>query len=502
MGATWGAINQGIRANIVRDSTVDPNDLDTILAGTQAGLFKREQGGEWNRLTYENAYSIAYDPQDSNTVYVGQGWSLAKTTDNGKTWEKTDVSSSTNLHSVSCIAVDSQESKNLYLGAYYYLGNRGEIYKSTDSGKTLNLMKVFDVPVNVVKIDPANPQVVYAGTGMFYVSSYEPQGGVYKSSDRGATWTGPLLKDVVVNSIEIDPVNSNVLYAGCGESGDDYHGLFKSADGGLSWEKKDFDPCTITEIKINPNRTSTLYASTYRRGVYISIDSGENWTNIGLSDYKMLDLSLSETAPASSFEDPFRQSQSSRSLYAGTNSGISAFTGSSISGWIYNSAGTANIYPAQVWLDVGQGQYHADVFDTGSYLILNPPVGNDYDIFCSAEGYGQTRDSGISVAAMSDVTYNFFLEESEVPAAPVLTVTTSGTTVSISWTHVSTATGYRLYYAPYPYTGPETIGSVDMGSQTGISVGLWKGASFYIAVTAYNSVGVSGYSNIAHFVVQ
>ena len=502
MGATWGAINQGIRANIVRDSTVDPNDRGTVLVGTQAGLFKKEKDGEWNTLIYENAYSIAYDPQDSNTVYAGQAWDLARTTDYGKTWEKTDISSSSNLHRVSCIAVDSRESRVLYLGVYYYLGNRGEIYKSSDGGKTLNLMKVFDRPVNTLKIDPANPQVIYAGTGMFYASSYDQQGGVYKSSNRGATWTGPMLKDVVVNSIEIDAVNSNVLYAGCGESGKDYDGLYKSVDGGLTWEKKDFDPGVITEIKINPNRTSTLYASTYRRGVYISIDSGENWTNMGLSDYKMFDLSLSETAPASFLKHPFRQTQSSRTLYAGTNSGISAFTGSSISGWIYNSAGTANIYPAQVWLDVGQGQYHADVFDTGSYLILNPPVGNDYDLFCSAEGYGQTRDSGISVGAMSDVTCNFFLEASEVPVAPVLTVTTSGTKVTVSWTSVATATGYTLFYAPYPYTGPDSIRSIDMGSQTGISVVLRKGASFYIAVTAYNSVSVSGYSNIAHFVVQ
>ena len=55
---------------------------------------------------------------------------------------------------------------------------------------------------------------------------------------------------------------------------------------------------------------------------------------------------------------------------------------------------------------------------------------------------------------------------------------------------------------PYPYTGPETIGNIDMGAKTNFSVDLWKSASFYVAVKAKNSAGSSGYSNIVHFVVD
>jgi len=35
---------------------------------------------------------------------------------------------------------------------------------------------------------------------------------------------------------------------------------------------------------------------------------------------------------------------------------------------------------------------------------------------------------------------------------PTLTVTLSGTTVTVSWTSVASATGYTLNYAPSPYT--------------------------------------------------
>lgn len=93
------------------------------------------------------------------------------------------------------------------------------------------------------------------------------------------------------------------------------------------------------------------------------------------------------------------------------------------------------------------------------------------------------------------------LSHNSALAAPTLTVTTSGTTVSLSWTSVAGAKGYTLYYAPYPYTGPDSIGNIPMGTQTSKSASLWDGATFYVAVQAYDSVENSGYSNIGLFIV-
>jgi parallel beta-helix repeat protein len=410
-GATWIPINEGIKANIVYDSAVDPNDPDILLAGTQAGLFKRDPDSVWTQLTHEAVYySIAYDPTNSNTIYVGQQYTLAKTTDYGNTWEETTVSPSSGVAS---IAVDPQDSNILYLGVFYVLGNKGEIYKSIDGGKNLSLKKVFDVPVNVVKIDPTDSQVVYAGTGMFYESSYEWQGGIYKSIDGGESWFGPLLTGVVVNSIQIDPSNPNVVYAGCGDGDGEYRGFYKSVDGGLNWENKEFVWSAVTETRINPERTTTLYAATFKQGVYISIDAGENWANIGLSDYQMFDLSIYEpalsTTAESSLRGSFAQGSSAR-FYAGTNSGMAGYTGSSVSGYIYDSTGSATVYPASVWLDVVTSQINASVFGTGTYLILIPPVGDNYTLYCSAEGYREAQVSGISVGSMSESYYDFHLQ--------------------------------------------------------------------------------------------
>ena len=88
------------------------------------------------------------------------------------------------------------------------------------------------------------------------------------------------------------------------------------------------------------------------------------------------------------------------------------------------------------------------------------------------------------------------------PTAPTLAVATTDLRVNISWDTVSGATGYTLFYAPYPYTVPETIGSIDMGTQTGISVNLWEGAAFCVAVQAQNSAGSSDYSNIGFILIE
>ena len=84
--------------------------------------------------------------------------------------------------------------------------------------------------------------------------------------------------------------------------------------------------------------------------------------------------------------------------------------------------------------------------------------------------------------------------------APTLTVTTSGTTVSLSWTSVAGATGYTLYYAPYPKAYP--TGNIPMGDKTSMSASLPGGSAFFVALQAYDGVGSSGYSNIEYFIIS
>ena len=89
-----------------------------------------------------------------------------------------------------------------------------------------------------------------------------------------------------------------------------------------------------------------------------------------------------------------------------------------------------------------------------------------------------------------------------VPSKPTMTYETNKLNITVTWTEVPYATGYTLYYAAYPYTNGDPIGSLDRGSNTSYSIELWEGASYYIAVEAYNDQGNSGYSNIELFTID
>lgn len=104
---------------------------------------------------------------------------------------------------------------------------------------------------------------------------------------------------------------------------------------------------------------------------------------------------------------------------------------------------------------------------------------------------------GLLLSLEQAVTY----ADSAYLPSPQLTYTINNNSCNISWTSVSDATGYTLYYAPYPYSGPESVTGVDMGTQTSISTSLWDGSAFYLAVKANNGSGSSDYSNIEHVTV-
>jgi parallel beta-helix repeat protein len=85
-----------------------------------------------------------------------------------------------------------------------------------------------------------------------------------------------------------------------------------------------------------------------------------------------------------------------------------------------------------------------------------------------------------------------------------MTLELNGRTVSVTWEISAEAEGYRLYYAPKPYTGPASIKSIDVKSQASFSVELPSefpsDSAFYVAVKAYNKLGESDYSNIESFI--
>lgn len=159
--------------------------------------------------------------------------------------------------------------------------------------------------LNAIAVHPSDPNTIYIGGA---------QGGVWKTTDGGASWT-PRTDDqcsLAMGSIAIDPVNPDIVYAGTGElnfSSDSYYGcgVLRSTDAGLTWTQLGAQVFASGSIGARISRiiidgptagstsaTSVLAATSV--GLWISRDSGLSW-NLSLSGV-ISDLQVDAASPS------------------------------------------------------------------------------------------------------------------------------------------------------------------------------------------------------------
>src|SRR6185436_8905397 len=172
------------------------------------------------------------------------------------------------------------------------------IFISTDTGHTWHSTVTDHMGYHAfrsIAVDPGNDSIIYAGYGDYALSpGYIYDTGVMKSVDFGQSFSSLTngMDSVVINSIQINPFNTNHIVAG------GINGIWKSTDAGMSWQHtySMFDSLNtghfIYDLKFKPNSPDTLYAATDSEFL-ISTDGGSSW-NTGFSNFQFTSTMVRE----------------------------------------------------------------------------------------------------------------------------------------------------------------------------------------------------------------
>ncbi len=219
----------------------------------------------------------------------------------------------------------------------------GGVWKSTNKGVSFTSITSTrpEFAFSSVAVDPANSNIVYAGTGD--LTGYYGN-GILKSTDGGTTWTLVGTAEFGANAVMqiiIHPINSNRLYAATGWSAQratknqpPAKGVFRSDDAGATWQQVlACNPCSngFTDLLMEPGNPQVLYAGNAGVGVFKSTNGGDTWnaladfaTKVGRQNYSRLEMAIGSGAGANT-------------LYAGINGNRNVNGNVTAWGFVYRS---------------------------------------------------------------------------------------------------------------------------------------------------------------------
>ncbi|MGH7594782.1 MAG: FlgD immunoglobulin-like domain containing protein [bacterium] len=280
---------------------------------SRARLSKVNAAEEWQSIGPHNrggrTLALASNPQNPNTIYAGSAsgglWRSFTAGRGALAWER--VPTGFPVLAVSSIAFAPNDSNTIYIGTGEVYNAQGAspgqvnratrgfygigILKSTDGGASwrpaLDWSYEQQRGVWAVKINPLNRNTIWAATTM----------GTYKSTDAGATWR--LVHPVsLAMDLVIHPTDTNTVLVSYGNFASTGYGLYRTTNGGAAWQKTTLGLLSTyngkTMLALNPSNPNTIYASFgngFNPGVNNfswltrSTDSGASWQVVSTQDY-------------------------------------------------------------------------------------------------------------------------------------------------------------------------------------------------------------------------
>ena len=315
-GGVWKTVNAGLSWQNISDGyfaaasmgSIDVADSDpnVIYAGTGSdgirsnvsigrGIYKSIDAGKtWSFVGLRDAGQIASviihptNPDIAFAAAMGNPFKPApdrgvyRTRDGGRTWDRVlFVSDSTGA-----VDLEFQPGNPSVIYAAMWRAERkpwtvvsgaseGGVYRSSDGGSSWTRL-ANGLPGGLVgkadcAVSPSKPDRVYV------LIEAKPGGGLYRSDDAGrsfiavdTTTRGLITRPFYYTNIDADPTNSDIVYVGT-------EGFYKSIDGGRSWATMSTPHGDNHDLWINPRNPSIMIQSN-DGGANVSLDGGRSWS--------------------------------------------------------------------------------------------------------------------------------------------------------------------------------------------------------------------------------
>ncbi len=256
----WSNLNNGIATLQFYYFDAHPTDPNIILGGMQDNACGYFNGNFWDGWCFGDGTLGAFDPIDPQHVYMGSQHAVHRH-DNGGTK----------------IALDADGNPAN--------GWKLQIFSSqvVTGGEQVDFIPVFE-------IDPVQSNIVYGGASAV-TDSGQPVGGLYRSDNRGDTWSrvapvNTFQTDGAPTTISVSPVNHNLVWVGT-STGKVY--LFNFGTSQILARSVGLPGRYLTKVEASPVDANAVFVtfSGYNANtpatpgkVFKSINQGQTWINV------------------------------------------------------------------------------------------------------------------------------------------------------------------------------------------------------------------------------